>query len=264
MNRIFKLFLNFWSVLIIFIPLAMLLGKYRFDTNEFLLNSFALSYSYNAEWWFLRLYIMLVLLYPVIIHILFKYCNKVVLLISFLLNIVGLVTTKLSYMFGMYYLPIECLNILLGGQFLFIIGIVISKNGIFDLICTKINCSLRVCKIILIFYIPIMVILIDLPIIGEILKLILIPIFIFLIAKTISSCKFMEWIGKHSTNIWLTHSFFCYYLFPKIVFYPQYSILVFMWIMSLSLGSSYMVNMLMYNVKKLSLDFKLRKLSMLK
>ena len=129
---------------------------------------------------------------------------------------------------------------------------------------SKINWSSKLYGVILILYTPIMAILIDLPVIGEILKLILIPIFIFLIANIISTCKFMEWIGKHSTNIWLTHSFFCYYLFPKIVFYPQYSILVCIWIMSLSLGSSYIVKMLMHCMKKLSQNLKIVNLSILK
>lgn len=263
-NRIFKLYLNFWSVFIIFISLAILLGKYQFNIRTFLLNFFSLSSSYNAEWWFLRLYFMLVLLYPIIIHLLCKYSIKKVVLLSFMLNIFGLTTTKLSYVFGVSSLLIDCFNILLGGQFLFVLGVGVSKNGIFDLIRNKVHWNSKIYTVILIFYTPIMATLIDLPVIGEILKLILIPIFIFLIANIIATCKFMEWIGKHSTNIWLTHSFFCYYLFPKIVFYPQYSILVFIWIMSLSLGSSYIVNMVMYNVKKLSLDFKLRKLSTLK
>ena len=109
-SRVFKLYLNFWSVFIIFISLAMLLGKYQFNIKIFLLNFFALSSSYNAEWWFLRLYIMLVLLYPVIVQILLKYSNKRVLLVSFLLNVLGLITTKLSYIFGIYSLPGECFN----------------------------------------------------------------------------------------------------------------------------------------------------------
>ena len=35
-------------------------------------------------------------------------------------------------------------------------------------------------------------------------------------------------LGKQSTNMWLTHTFFCYYFYPAVkivVVYPKYAIL---------------------------------------
>ena len=49
-------------------------------------------------------------------------------------------------------------------------------------------------------------------------------------------------LGKHSTNMWLTHSFFCYYYFQRFVFIPKLSILIVIWLAVLSLCSSISTN----------------------
>lgn len=256
LNRILKLYKNYWCVFLIFVPLGFYMGVYKFNLRTFILNLLVLSSSYNAEWWFLRLYIMLILLYPLLLKFLKKYSTKKVLIGSFIINILGLVGTKLSYILGINNLLVELVSILLGGQFLFILGIVISKNAYFDLMVRKLQWKLTWYWIIFLIYTPIMGVIIDIPIIGEIMKLIVIPIFIFLIANMISKNSIMEFLGKHSTNIWLTHSFFCYYLFPKLTFYPKYSILIFIWILSLSIISSYIINSILSFCKSFEKYFK--------
>lgn len=241
LRRILNLYKNYWCVFLVFIPLGILIGEYQFNLQSLVLNFFALSSSYNAEWWFLRLYIMLVLLYPLILKLLITYSNKKILLISFIGNILGFIITKISYIIGVYPLIIELICILLGGQFLFILAISISKNAYFDSIERRLKWSKFTYKMLLIIYIPLMAIIIDIPVIGEIMKLVCIPIFIFLVANSISKNRVMEWIGKHSTNIWLIHSFFCYYLFPSLTFVPRYSVFIFIWIMLLSISCSYLI-----------------------
>lgn len=244
-NRILKLYLNLWTVFILFLPIAFFNGTYNFNLIEFLLNLFALKSNYNAEWWFVRLYIMLLLMYPILLELLGKYNNKKLIAFSFLINIIGFILTKLSYVLGINNLGLELFSILLGGQFLFVLGIVIAKNGYFDKLGNKFNLKQSFYVIYLIVFIPIMAIIIEIPILGEILKLVLIPVFIFLITNSINRSKILEWLGKHSTNIWLTHSFFCYYLFQKLTFAPRYSILIFIWIMMLSILSSYVVKIVL-------------------
>jgi hypothetical protein len=47
--------------------------------------------------------------------------------------------------------------------------------------------------------------------------------------------------GKYSTYIWLTHTFFGYYLFQKLTFFPKYSPLIFLWCMILSIASGWIL-----------------------
>lgn len=67
LKRIFNLLLNYWVVFLIFIPMGFYLRKYKFVFFEFILNFIGLINSYNGEWWYLRFYIFIILLYPVII-----------------------------------------------------------------------------------------------------------------------------------------------------------------------------------------------------
>ena len=53
-----------------------------------------------------------------------------------------------------------------------------------------------------------------------------------------------ESIGKHSTNIWLTHSFFCYHWCQSAIFLPKWSLLVFLLLLSVSLLFSLVINWL--------------------
>lgn len=57
--------------------------------------------------------------------------------------------------------------------------------------------------------------------------------------KLVTKClsPLLGFVGKYSTYVWLTHTFFGYYLFQKITFAPKYSWLVFLWCMLLSLGT---------------------------
>ena len=65
-KQIFKLLKKFWLVFIIFIPIGVFFfHKSLFNTKIFLLSLFGLSNAYNAEWWYIKQYIMMVLLFPI-------------------------------------------------------------------------------------------------------------------------------------------------------------------------------------------------------
>ena len=81
-------------------------------------------------------------------------------------------------------------------------------------------------------------------VIVEISKLILIPIFIFVLTNILREDIPRRRLGKHSTSIWFLHAFFYDYLFSDIVYADKYSILVFICLMILCLASSYIVNLI--------------------
>ena len=82
---------------------------------------------------------MLLLSYPIINKILDRYNYKFVLIISFLINIGGYGITTLSAIFNIKFRLLALLALLLGGQFLFILGVVIAKYGLFNSLNEKIN-----------------------------------------------------------------------------------------------------------------------------
>ena len=44
-----------------------------------------------------------------------------------------------------------------------------------------------------------------------------------------------RFLGKYSTFIWLSHTFWIYYYFQPVVLLPRYSILIYLWSVLLSL-----------------------------
>ena len=53
-----------------------------------------------------------------------------------------------------------------------------------------------------------------------------------------------NYLGDHSTNIWLIHMFFYMIYFKNLVCGAKYSFLIFIWLVILCLASSYIVNLI--------------------
>lgn len=225
-KRIYKLYLNYWIIFLIFIPIGIILKRYSFDIENFILNFIGVKDSYNGEWWFLRLYIMLLLLYPIFIKYINKYNKNTILILSFIINIVGYGLTKIMYILRIDSFIISSIILILGGQFLFMLGIIVCKYALFNKLNEKIGWFEKFDLAFLIIIILIIMVTVDIPVLGEVLNLISIPIFIFTVSKIISEKTILSILGKHSTNIWLMHSFFCYYLFQKFTFISKNPIVI--------------------------------------
>lgn len=79
--------------------------------------------------------------------------------------------------------------------------------------------------------------------------IILISLFIVNLPTVID--KFFLFMGKHSTNIWLTHMFFYMYVFENLVFIAKYPIFILIYMMVLCLMASYVINKAKHMVKLL-------------
>lgn len=242
LKRIYKFYLNYWIIFLLFIPIGIYKGKYIFRLKELTLNFGGIIDSYNGEWWFIRLYIMLLISFPIIVVIINKYNKNTILIVSFIMNILGYGLTKLGISLGITSGLIALLGLFLGGQFLFIFSIIIAKEGLFDKLSTNLNINKKIYWILLCITMTTMILIMDIPIIGEVSKLILIPIFIFILTNILSEQSIISKLGKHSTNIWLTHSFFCYYLFQQFTFALKYSMLIFIQLMVVTIIISVIVN----------------------
>ena len=89
------------------------------------------------------------------------------------------------------------------------------------------------------------------------------PLFVAFITATVTIillciCPLPVWLtnllcyfGEHSTNIWLVHMFFYGSLFHGIVFFLKYPIPVFLFLIALSLASSYVIKWLSRPILKL-------------
>lgn len=85
--------------------------------------------------------------------------------------------------------------------------------------------------------------------------ILLVPIFLLAAITIINmfshSGTGFAYIGKHSTNIWLTHSFYCYYFgpFAKLVYKSKNFIIDYLVLLALSLVTSILLNLFWEYVK---------------
>lgn len=263
-KKIIKFLINYWVVFVIFVPIGMIWFTenkvYEWNIVRFITNFFTLSYSYNGEWWFASLYIELLLIFPTIKKLLqrnIKFSLAIILglyIISFVMEVIPrffpeLVFLKRSLIYG-------DIKKILFWQMTFCLGCIAARFNLFSYINKNILCRRLDTKA---FYSTTMLVIIGIRIgatyvfksigIGNAtyVDFILAPPFILICTNLIygsGNKNIFSILGKHSTNMWLSHSFFCYYYFQKLVFLPKLSILIVIWLAVLSIASSILINFL--------------------
>lgn len=262
LNKIRSLYLNYWIVFILFIPVGFLMFNVKFNLYEFIKNFIGISSSYVGEWWFFRIYIYMILIFIVIRkrigNTLLEACIKIgglYFIYAAILFIIRIYPN--NEVIKSTFLYKELMNILFL-QIVFWIGYISCKFNLYSIIkqnLIKYKLDRRL------FYVSICIILIILR--GKIststlFDFIIAPIFIFASVNIIydTRCKIVfEYLGKHSTNMWLTHSFFCYTYFQKVTYAPKISIIILMWLIILSNFSSHIVNYIMRSINSIHKRF---------
>lgn len=278
-SRIKKLYISYWKVFIIFIPIAFIFFSKQplyckeevicfayntFSWNEFLLNLLGLSSSYNREWWFFISYTYAIITFPIIKKIIDKFstitnlCGVVIgsILITYLFptltEINSFTALGDSYLYRTFFCQsapyIAC----------FWIGCVFAKD---NLLLTLKN-SLENNKL-LSFPSDIIIILCTIYLrntaIGSDLDILYVPVIIICILDVLNYIKIFRkiflLIGNESTNMWLIHSFYCYYfyIFVKIIIFPRYAILSLLLLVVMSYFTSLLID---YIWKKVNLVMK--------
>lgn len=261
-GKIIKLLINYWVVFIVFVPIGLIFFsnniRYNFNITSFIANFTTTSSSYNSEWWFVRLYIELLLLFPLIKLILKRrIMASFALILSFyivaiVMELIPVIAPQLAFLKKSFIYG-DIRNLLFW-QMTFCTGFIFAKFKLFSHMNEWIMRKKLDKKI---FYIPTLITIIAVRIgcsyvfefIGKgnptYIDFMLAPIFVLICTKFIYGYrgnKIFSTLGKHSTNMWLTHTFFCYYYFQNLVYMPKVSILILMWLAALSLTTSIFIN----------------------
>ncbi|MBP3904024.1 MAG: acyltransferase [Turicibacter sanguinis] len=239
-KRILKFYLNYWAVFGVFIGLGLITGNIQWNNKVIIENALGLKSTFNAEWWFIRVYIILLFLFPIFRSILKKVNIIACIMMSILLFGIGSILSII----GIFPLT----SLIFYNQFFFFIGIVICKFNVFDkvnLYLQNKRLSVSFISIGLFTMMPfINFIMNSIPIIEYFNFIVLTPIFIWAISNIKFKSKVISLVGYHSTNIWLCHSFFCYYYFREFTYMPRWTPLIFIWLLTLSVLSSLIINKL--------------------
>lgn len=241
-KRLKAIYERFWKVFFVFVPLGFLFFDRSFHLQEFLLNLLCLDDSYNLEWWFMGTYIELVLVLPLVLRMEDKRCFLIVVLaIAILLRCLSELFELNSggaashiHQFG-YYFPV------------FYLGVFFCKYSCFEkfqrLTYNKlIGCGVCVVMTAIAFVIRSKWDITEMTILMTPLFIYLFVAFFGVIGK---ANQVLLFFGKHSMNMWLVHTFFCYYYFQKeMLVLSRNAIVDYVLIVAVSLVSSMVINSL--------------------
>lgn len=246
-SRCLKLYQVYWVSLLVMVGLGYFIrsAEYPGSGIKIIENITGWNTSYNAEAWFLFPYLLLVLSSKWLFHWVSKMRGAIIAGIGFALYLGAafiisrasrsgnewLFTTMWAYHPVLY---IECLC-----SFLF--GAIACKSSLNCLPSWFIRVTDRGWKVVLLL---VMLIIARCIVNTDACS----PIYTLLVILLLSRVQWSKWankglqfFGKHSTVMWLTHSYFCYYLFHDFIYGFKYPLLIYFVTVGCALCASYVV-----------------------
>lgn len=249
-NCIKKLYLSYWKIFILFIPVAYIFfarqwaycddvniwNRYgQFDISVLLRDFLGITSDLNSEWWFLGSYVVAIVLFPLFKR-LFK--NASIYKSFAIVIIVGLATAYIFPAIGeiselghlntsFLYRTVFCQP----GEYYacFLVGMLFAQHDLFakiDQILQKyFKRTIPLCLFVLVA-----IIFLRYNTTGSSLDIIYAPAVTICVAKIASKLKvisrMLQSLGKHSTTMWLTHSFYCYYFYQtaRIITFTHWAV----------------------------------------
>lgn len=244
-RKIGGLYQKFWAVFLVFIPVALLLRDPQVKLNfwDLAANFTALHTDFNGEWWFLPPFLVLTALSPLLVGLMRKTKRDWMWWIAVLLG--QLLLPEFQYESKSISATLYNALVFLPG---FWLGCLMARERLFDWWLNHIGpwTSLGItagCVGLRIFA-------------GQGVDVLLAPVLCAASAGFARGVpllrKVKAEIGSVSTEIWLTHSFFCYHFVPEIVFAPRYSVLVLLWLLAMSYGAGKIITTITDKIKTAS------------
>lgn len=268
LSKLKHLYISYWKVFIIFIPVGFLFFAEQpaycakeaickkfthFSWRELIENFFAIKSTYNEEWWFLFTYMIAVLTFPFIVRIMEKRNTAINI---FIVIVLGILTQNvfpalgkvevLGNMSGNYmYKTFFCQT---GPWFAcFWMGILFAKDNLLIYIHNKLEEQKMINPFLDVLMMAAIVFLRNTGF-GNTADIIYVPFLIICFLDILKNMKCLKKvflsIGRQSTNMWLIHTFFCYYfyVFVKVVIFPKYAVLSLLILIALSYIVSVLIN----------------------
>lgn len=248
LKRVLKLYLIFWSCFIVFIPLGCFLVPelYPGSWKIFIENFIAWKTSYNWEWWFIFPYVLLIC----VSNILFACIRRWNFFTSFLFScvvyvisywVISAYKSRLLESYALFNF-FEFLRMLCS----FMWGALFVKYDLFQRIKKVVNLNVYGNNVLMsIILVSAFLLRAMIPIhAASVFFMVIFAYCFYMMKKSPYVESFFMLMGKHSTNIWLVHTFFCYYYFHDFIYGLKYPILIYILTLGLSVISSVVINKL--------------------
>lgn len=241
---------SYWLILIVFSIISAIIGQGAFmpgSFRKFILNAISLENSYNGAWWYMFAYIILVLLSPILLQPIKKMHPFVVLSIGFIIYCLAYYMRFRVSTDNWFLLKAGPFGMTL---FEYILGAICYNNQIFSKIYQPWKKIPRAARVSIAIFLLILMLYTRTMIIPS---LFVAPISGFIIMALFHFWKkpqciqsIFSYIGKHSTNIWLTHMFFYSVLFKNFVYVAQYPLLIIILMLAITLVLSNILQFTLY------------------
>lgn len=274
-DDVFNLYRRYWRVFLVFIPIGFLFFREanvflrkdavidvfsNFSFKELILNFLGLQFTYNREWWFLLTYVLCICMFPLfktLVEKLSAFTNVLLLILfeSFLIILIGVL-----YDLDPGPLRTWAINVLVTSEpyfQCFYLGIIVSRYGLFSRLSERFR-KLRFSRLLS------LLVLICLFVVREKVRIIELDclytaIFVFALKKLFSEKavikKSFVFLGRNSTNIWLVHSFFCYYfgMIARSVVHLHWVSLMLVALIAYSLIASVSLDFIWDSIRKMTI-----------
>lgn len=209
LKQIRKLYIKYWIVFVLFVGMFGVLGwtKIAFDVKG-VLNLLAIRFDYNGAWWYVRNYVLMLILFPFLDSILTFVCRWK--------KAWMLAMAPVLYVLAYYLAPIVPLHNLLGSVTIvylaiFAEGMLFEKLGLFEKLEKALQKGVWDKYVLLALVIAARIIVVRTA--GDcVIDLILIFPFISCVTKIVNGWtrgkRVLQFVGDHSTYMWLVHGFF--------------------------------------------------------
>ena len=272
-KKLKNLYIPYWKVFVVFIPIAFLFfssqppycnneliySRYsHFSIQECIANLLGISSSYNGEWWFLYSYAVAIILFPLLRWIIDRHSA----IINIFLVIVGniLITNFLPAIGN-----IEIIG-QLNNNYLyscFWMGAVVAKDGLLDRLDRAMKTEKLLNPVIDVF-IWCVIVYLRRSVAGAEADIFYVPMLIVvsmdMMKRVNILSRYFIAIGKQSTNMWLIHSFCCYYFYAivRIVVFPKWAVPSLMMLVAVSYALSVLLTFFWKVMETLSMKLKLK------
>ena len=254
LKGLLSVFCSYWLILIVFSIVGIAIGQGDYmpgSLKKFILNALTLENSYNGAWWYLFTYGILVLISPILLKWVKRSHPIVVLSIGFAVYCVAYyVRFKLGYSnwflgkFGPFGMTL----------FEYLLGALALKYQVFtriykiwEKITKAARCLLATVLMLGMLYGRTKVVpsLFVAPVTGFVVM----TLFHFWNKPEVVKKAFLL-VGRHSTNIWLTHMFFYSVMFKNLVYIVKYPLLVFAFMLAITIPLSMLLQLVERPIQK--------------
>ena len=228
-KRLLKLYIHYWIILLIFVSIGSFVRPevYPGSLSTVIMNMTGISSSFNNETWFLFPYTLLCLT----VFLIFKTIDRLGSIVSILLS--GILYVASCYIISRYIAPAKAYSawytfvlVYFDVLFPFVIGAVFHRyvhKGQGHSHFLKTHSLYAIIALVITFIVNCFF---TTSAVAPAFEFIYVFLFVH-ISFNEYIARILQRLGKQSMVMWMTHSFFCYYLFHDFIYGFKYPLVIY-------------------------------------